>query len=93
MTQEIRYSAERDTWNLFVDGEWYAEGDYEYCQKMYDNNLQAECGELFESANEDNYDEDWTDWLDDYDYSSNCNCDTYGVCSGTSCSQYFRCQA
>lgn len=35
--------------------------------------------------------EDTTD--DDYGYSSNCHCDTYGFCGGTSCSQYWQCHS
>ena len=30
--QEMFYSEERETWNLFVDGEWYLEGTYEQCE-------------------------------------------------------------
>ncbi|MBO6255297.1 MAG: hypothetical protein J6O49_16925 [Bacteroidaceae bacterium] len=36
------YSEERGTWNLIVDGEWYAEGNYEYIEKMYDINRMCE---------------------------------------------------
>lgn len=42
MQQEIVYSKERETWNLFVDGEWYYEGTYEECEEMYDNNVNCE---------------------------------------------------
>lgn len=31
------------------------------------------------------------EYLED-DYSSNCHCDTYGFCCGTSCPQYWQCQ-
>lgn len=36
MIHDIRlvYSEERDTWNLFVDGEWYYEGNYDRCIDM-----------------------------------------------------------
>ena len=36
------YSKERDSWNLFVDGEWYAEGTYEQMESMYENNRNVE---------------------------------------------------
>lgn len=32
------------------------------------------------------------DWDEDYDYSSNCHCDTYGICGGYNCPNYFSCQ-
>ena len=38
MAQELIYSEERGTWNLFVDGEWYFEGDYEQCEELMFNN-------------------------------------------------------
>lgn len=31
--------------------------------------------------------------FDDDDYSSNCHCDTYGFCGGTSCPQYWQCHS
>lgn len=31
---KLVYSEERGTWNLFVDGEWYYEGDYDKCIDM-----------------------------------------------------------
>lgn len=46
MQQEMIYNEERETWNLFVDGEWYAEGTYEQIEKMYDNNRECELEEL-----------------------------------------------
>ena len=33
---EMVYSEERGTWNLFVDNEWYYEGDYDLVLKMAD---------------------------------------------------------
>lgn len=27
----MEYSEERGTWNVFVDYEWYYEGDFEHC--------------------------------------------------------------
>lgn len=38
MNQQLIYSEERGTWNLFVDGEWYYEGDYETASEMMLNN-------------------------------------------------------
>lgn len=38
MNQELIYSKERGTWNLFVNGEWYYEGNYEQCEEMMFNN-------------------------------------------------------
>lgn len=34
MQQELVFSAERGTWNLFVNNEWYFEGGYEQCEEM-----------------------------------------------------------
>lgn len=51
MQQEMIYSEERGTWNLIVDGEWYAEGNYEYIEKMYDNNRMCELEEQEERCN------------------------------------------
>lgn len=42
MTQEMIYSEERGTWNLFVDGEWYAEGTWEQMEQMRENNVLCE---------------------------------------------------
>ena len=38
MNQYITYNEERNTYNLFVDGEWYYEGTYEQCSDMMFNN-------------------------------------------------------
>lgn len=50
LEQTIEYSEERGTWNLFVNGEWYYEGDYETGSDMMVNN-QVDYYE------EDSYDE------------------------------------
>jgi len=55
MQQEMIFSEERGTWNLFVDGEWYAEGNYEYIEKMYDNNRMCELEEEEERCVPDDY--------------------------------------
>ena len=54
LSQELIYSEERGTWNLFVNGEWYFEGEYEQCADMMWNN-----------AADDNED-DFYDYYDDY---------------------------
>lgn len=76
MQQTIEYNEERKTWNLFVDGEWYFEGDYETCSDMMFNNAADE-------------DEEYDDM---YEYTGNMPCDDYGMCAGSSCSNYPRCQ-
>ena len=34
---ELIYSEARGTWNVFVDNEWYFEGDYEQALEIYAN--------------------------------------------------------
>ena len=46
LQQDLIYSEERGTWNLFVNGEWYYEGDYETCESMMFNNAADESEEL-----------------------------------------------
>lgn len=38
MEQELIFNTEKNTWNLYINGEWYAEGTYEYCNEMMLNN-------------------------------------------------------
>lgn len=52
MTQELFYNEERDTWNLFVNGEWYYEGTYEQCEEMFFTNL---CDEDDQPSGYDEY--------------------------------------
>lgn len=56
---EIIYNKEKQTYNLFVNNEWYAEGDYEYIEKMVTNirNCETEEDEEWEFAEEDTWDE------------------------------------
>lgn len=54
LSQELIYSEERKTWNLFVNGEWYFEGDYEQCADMMWNNAV------------DDSEDDFYDYDDDY---------------------------
>ena len=42
---EIIYNKEKQTYNLFVNNEWYAEGDYEYIEKMVENIHKCEIEE------------------------------------------------
>lgn len=53
---EIIYNEEKNTYNLIKDGEWYAEGDYEYIEKMVTNirNCEIEENEEWEFAEEEN---------------------------------------
>ena len=46
MQQEMIYSESRGTWNLFVNGEWYFEGDYEQCEEMMFNNACDDAEEI-----------------------------------------------
>lgn len=45
MNQQMIFNEERQTWNLIVDNEWYAEGTYEQMMQMWENNLQCEAEE------------------------------------------------
>lgn len=55
INQEMIFSEERQTWNLFVDGEWYYEGTYEQVEEAMLNNAvcDAEVDDYWE-----NYDEE-----------------------------------
>lgn len=52
---EIIYNEERGTYNLILNGEWYAEGNYEYIEKMVENirKCETEEDEEWEFAEED----------------------------------------
>ena len=52
---EIIYNEERGTYNLILNGEWYAEGNYEYIEKMVENirECETEEDEEWEFAEED----------------------------------------
>lgn len=52
LNQELVYNEERGTWNLFVNGEWYAEGTYEQMDEMMFNNASDYYGD-------DEYEEDY----------------------------------
>lgn len=61
---EIIYNEEKNTYNLFVNNEWYAEGDYEYIDEMVTNIRNCEIEEFDdmideerEFAEEDTWDE------------------------------------
>lgn len=40
LNQEVVWSEDRKSWNLFVNGEWYYEGTYEECSEMMFNNAE-----------------------------------------------------
>ena len=52
---EIIYNEEKGTYNLILNGEWYAEGNYEYIEKMDENirECETEEDEEWEFAEED----------------------------------------
>ena len=52
---EIIYNEEKGTYNLILNGEWYAEGNYEYIEKMVENirECETEEDEEWEFAEED----------------------------------------
>lgn len=54
---EIIYNEEKNTYNLIKDGEWYAEGSYEYIEEMVTNIRNCEIEEEWEFAEEDTWDE------------------------------------
>lgn len=49
---EMIYNTERQTWNVFVNGEWYAEGNYEYATEVCGI---LKMGDAYESDNYDDY--------------------------------------
>lgn len=54
------YSEERGTWNINLDGEWYAEGTYEQMNAMMENIYQCEAEEQDERY-DDYYEYDYQD--------------------------------
>ena len=56
---EIIYNKEKQTYNLILNGEWYAEGNYEYIEKMVENirKCETEEDEEWEFAEEETWDE------------------------------------
>lgn len=44
---EIVYNEQRNTWNVYVDGEWYFEGNYEQATDLV-NRLYASDDEYYE---------------------------------------------
>ena len=61
--QDIIYSETRGTWNLFVDNEWYYEGDYETCCDMMMRNADEQFEQFY-----DDYDEYLWEMDNDYDF-------------------------
>ena len=65
LNQEMIFSEERQTWNLFVDGEWYLEGTYEQVEEaMFDNAVcdaeEEDMDYIREGWGEEEYEE--SDW-------------------------------
>lgn len=58
LSQELVYSEERGTWNLFVNNEWYFEGPYDQCEQMMLNNAAEE----FDDYPEEPYPYEEEDW-------------------------------
>lgn len=84
---DMKWSTARATYDLIVDGEWYAEGTYEQMDDMARNIRQCEIeGEEYYG---DDGDEGWEE--PDDEYLSNAPCDNAGFCVGTGCSRYFEC--
>ena len=48
MDINIVWSEDRQEYDLFYDGEWYAQGDYEYIKSVADNIRLAEIDEAEE---------------------------------------------
>lgn len=63
LNQELIYNEERGTWNLFVNGEWYAEGTYEQMDEMMFNNAS----DYYDDEYEEDYEITSAD-LHDYMY-------------------------
>ena len=70
LNQEIHFSEERQTWNLFVDGEWYYEGTYEQVEEAMFNNAMCDAEEevgCYEPE-DDYYPEDDEPYLNNVNY-------------------------
>lgn len=63
---------------LESDDYWNINLEYQYNIMYAEEEYEAEYGDVFDDDDDDGYD-------------SNCYCDTYGHCGGTSCPQYFQC--
>lgn len=57
MNKTMQYSEERQTWNVFIDGEWYFEGTYEQCCEVMDSFVD----EYEDEYHEDEYESDMHD--------------------------------
>lgn len=67
LNQEMVFSEERQTWNLFVNGEWYYEGTYEQVEEAMFNNAVCDAEEEVGCYEPDYYPED------DEPYANNVN--------------------
>ena len=71
MNQNLVFSEARQTWNVFVDGEWYFEGTYEQCETVMWNNAMDDCPDEVEIGDYayDEYDEEEPDFSEEQDTS------------------------
>ena len=69
LEQYLEYNEEKNTWNLFVNGEWYLEGTYEQCSDAMAVNVacEYECNDAYEYEDCDCYDEEYEE---DYEITS-----------------------
>lgn len=69
---------------------------YKSYMKLYtyeeEKMLKEATANPFEMFDEFDEDEEYEDVTED-DYSSNCHCDTYGICGGISCPRYYQCHS
>lgn len=63
---------------LESDDYWNINLEYQYNVMYAEEEYEAEYGDIYDDDDDDGYD-------------SNCYCDTYGHCGGTSCPQFFQC--
>lgn len=86
--QTLEYNKERGTWNLFVNNEWYYEGDYETCSEMMLNNA-VDSNDEYYGDDGDDYENNWADY---YEETGNAPCDWSGMCTGSDCFNYPKCK-
>jgi hypothetical protein len=60
MDVELVYSEERGTWNVFHNGEWYYEGNYEDANEVYES--------FFWNDDDEYYGDDGDAEIDEYGY-------------------------
>lgn len=62
----LEYSQLRDTWNVFVNGEWYFEGNYEQACNVADS-FYFDDGEEYYGDNGDEGYEPWREECEQYE--------------------------